>query len=90
MKKHILCIVMVCLYANSYAQFLGQGTHLLSGALSFSSYTEKMKSNGNTTTESKDTELSFTPSYRYAVIDNLVIDGAVIFTSDVTKYEDDT
>lgn len=90
MKKQILIFVLSCLCANSYAQYLTQGTHLISGSFSFSSYTEKRKSDGNTVTDSKDTEISFTPAYGYTVMDNLVIGGALAYTSDVTKYEDDS
>jgi outer membrane protein len=88
MKKHILALCMLCTFANASAQFLTKGTHLISGSFSFSSYTEKYKYDGNTTTISKDTEVSFLPNYGYLVMDNLSVGGGINFTSDKTKYED--
>jgi outer membrane protein len=89
MKKIIATMLVLTAVISVSAQFLPQGTHLLSGSVGFETYKEKYKLNGNTQELETHTAFSLMPSYGYFIMDNLCVGGMLNFSTETEKLDDD-
>src|SRR6478735_6015296 len=86
MKKLIITSIVVLSCISAFAQF-EKGRILAGGSVSFSSMTNKTKTDNATTTDSKTTTFDFGPRAGYFFVDNLAAGLGLDFLTTSQKFE---
>jgi hypothetical protein len=88
MKRITTLLIALCAVASAYGQY-EKGNFLVGGSIGMEFTTSKIKFDGNSTTDYKDTDFSVDPMAAIFVINNLAVGGALGFSSSTYKEDDD-
>ena len=86
MKKVSMLILAICSAVAAFGQF-EKGNFLVGGSIGLDLTTSKVKFDGNSQTDHKDTDFSMDPMAAIFVIDNLAVGAALGFSSSTYKED---